>query len=85
VSNNIENLGDDTSHSTTPDFESAKGYYWMKQSYQARINGAVDNLPRRERKSLAERSFYGAVDRRLSRSTTIVNISFDRQGKRIRE
>jgi hypothetical protein len=83
--NPIEKLGDTTSHDTVPDFESGKGYYWMKQSYQARVNGALGNLPRKPRRTLAERSFFEAVDRRLSRSTAIVNIEFDGQGKRIKE
>lgn len=75
----------ETTKDTVPDFDSAKGYYWMKQSYQARVNGATDNLPRRMRKNKAEQSFFSAVDRRLSRSSTIVNIQFDKNGKRIRE
>jgi hypothetical protein len=83
--NKIEKLGDNTSKSTVPDFESGKGYYWMKQSYQARINGTSIPLPRKPRRTLAERSFYGAVDRRLSRSSTSVDISFDKNGKRIKE
>src|SRR5574337_294726 len=83
--NPIEELGDLTSHSTTPDFESGRGYYWMKQVTAARKYGTSIPLPYRKRKTLAERSFFEAVDRRLSRSSTIVNISFDENGKRVRE
>jgi hypothetical protein len=83
--NPIEKLGDNTTHDTIPDFESGKGYYWMKQVYQARVNGASQNLPFKERKGLAERSFFEQVDRRLSRTSMVVGIAFDRQGKRIRE
>ena len=68
---------------STPDFESEKGYYWMKQVYHARAAGVEGNLPYKPRRTLAERSFYDAVDRRLSRSSTVVNIEFDAQGRRI--
>lgn len=85
--NPVEKLGDNTSHSTTPDFESGKGYYWMKQIYNSRISGVhpATPLPRKPRRTLAERSFFDAVDRRLSRSSTVVNISFDSEGRRIHE
>jgi hypothetical protein len=83
--NKVEQLGDTTSHSTVPDFESARGYYWMKQTYQARIHGTSVPLPRKERSTLAERSFFASVDRRLSRTSTSVGIAFDKNGRRIRE
>ena len=70
---------------SSPDFESAKGYYWMKQVYEARKAKATGNLPYKPRRTLAERSFYGAVDRRLSRNSTVVGIAFDSQGRRIHE
>ena len=57
----------------------------MKQVHAARAAGATGNLPRRERSNLAERSFFEAVDRRLSRSSTVVSISFDKNGKRVHE
>ena len=85
MSNFVEKLGDNTSHDTVPDFESGRGYYWMKQTYQARINGWGLSPPRLERRTLAERSFFSAVDRKLSRTSASVNIAFDEQGKRIRE
>lgn len=81
----VTELGDNTSKSTIPDFESSRGYYWMKQVKQAMINGATDNLPRGIRRNLAERSFFDAVDKRLSRSSFSVNISFDKDGKRIHD
>lgn len=70
---------------SNPDFESAKGYYWMKQVYQARVNGDTSKLPRKERRTKAEQSFFKSVDTRLSRTSTIVNIAFDEQGRRIHE
>lgn len=85
MTNPVQKLGDKTSHSTVPDFEGGRGYYWMKQVYQARKNGATGNLPRKPRRTQAEKSFFAQVDRRLSRTTTTVNISFDENGRRIRE
>jgi hypothetical protein len=85
LSNHIQQLGDNTTKDTKPDFESGRGYYWMKQTYQARINGTSIPLPRKPRRTLAEKSFFEAVDTRLSRSSTVVNIQFDKEGKRIRE
>ena len=83
MANIIQELGDDTSRETQPDFESAKGYYWMRQVKQAQINGAVGNLPHKPRRGLAEESFFDQVDRRLSRQSFSVNIQFDAEGKRI--
>jgi hypothetical protein len=81
----IEKLGDDTSHDVKPDFESGKGYYWMKQTMQAQKHGWLLDPPRKPRRTLKERSFFDAVDKRLSRSSSVVNISFDEEGKRIKE
>lgn len=78
-------MSDYTSRDTVPDFDGAKGYYYMKQVYQARKNGAEKNLPRAPRRTPAEKSFFESVDRRLSRSSTVVSISFDKEGKRIKE
>jgi hypothetical protein len=79
----VQELGDSTSREVKPDFESGKGYYWMKQVYQARINGATGNLPRKPRRTLAEHSFFEQVDRRLSRQSFSVDIAFDKDGRRI--
>ena len=85
--NHVQKLGDNTTHDVKPDFESGRGYYWMKQIYNSRISGVNPKtpLPRKERRTQAEQSFFEQVDRRLSRSTTVVNISFDKEGKRIHE
>jgi Cu/Zn superoxide dismutase len=84
--NHVHKLGDNTSKDTVPDFESGRGYYWMKQIHTARQKGVTGNLPRMPReRTLAEQSFFGAVDRRLSRNSTVVNISFDKEGKRIHD
>lgn len=85
MSNYVEKLGDNTSHDTVPDFESGRGYYWMKQTVQARNHGWGLQPPRKPRVTLAEQSFFNAVDRRLSRSSSVVNISFDKEGRRIYE
>jgi hypothetical protein len=86
MANSIEQLGDTTSHDTVPDFESAKGYYWMKQVYEIKKHGTpVKKWPRKPRKGLAEMSFFDQVDKRLSRSTFTVGTSFDKDGKIIKE
>ena len=57
----------------------------MKQTVQARNHGWGKTPPYKERRTLAEQSFFNAVDRRLSRSSAIVNISFDSEGRRIHD
>lgn len=87
MANVVQNLGDNTSKDVKPDFESGKGYYWMKQVREAeaaRSRGEEVWLPRKERKGLAENSFFDQVDRRLSRSTHSVNVTFDKDGKIVR-
>ena len=74
MSNHVQQLGDNTSHNVKPDFESGKGYYWMKQTHAAKRNGWNLKPPVKPRKTLAEVSFFEQVDRRLSRSSSIVNI-----------
>jgi hypothetical protein len=88
VANLVNKLGDGTSHSVTPDFESGRGYYWMKQISAARAaeaRGEPVHLPRKPRKTQAEIDFFGQVDRRLSRTGFTVNVQFDSDGKIIRE
>jgi hypothetical protein len=82
--NVIESKGDNTSHEVKPDFESAKGHYWMKMVSDARQNGALCNLPRKPRHTLKERSFFAQVDKRLSRKSYVGGVSFDQEGKIIR-
>lgn len=76
---------DYTSKSTTPDYDSAKGYYWMKQIREKELHGSPveGNWPRKQPSNFAEASFYDQVHRRLSRTSAVVNISFDENGKRI--
>lgn len=85
MSNIVEELGDKTSHSVKPDFDSGKGYYWMKQTYELRkaiSNGEeVVPPPYKRRKGLAEESFFEQVDRRLSRISYVINVTFDKEGK----
>lgn len=85
----VNKLGDNTSHNVKPDFDSGRGYYWMKQIYEAkkaRERGESVNLTAyKPRKGLAENSFFSQVDRRLSRNSFTIGISFDKNGKRIKE
>lgn len=70
-----------------PDFESGKGYYWMRQVHAARQagNGEARGLPRKPRWGKAATDFFNQVDRRLSRQGFTVNIAFDKDGHRIHE
>jgi hypothetical protein len=68
-----------------PDYESGKGYYWMKQVHAARASGTTGNLPRKPRRGKAATDFFNQVDRRLSRQNFTVNIRFDADGKRIHD
>lgn len=85
--NIVQKLGDKTTRDVRPDFDSAKGYYWMKQAKAARqaaANGERVHLPRKPRRGLAEQSYFGQVDRRLSRQSFTLGASFDKDGKLIR-
>lgn len=59
----------------------------MKQVKEAQAGAwrYGNRLPRKPRRTLAEQSFFGAVDRRLSRQAFTVNIQFDKDGKRIHD
>jgi hypothetical protein len=84
----IKELGDSTSRDVKPDFESAKGYYWMKQMHDAKraaANGEPVHLPRKPRSTPAECAYFEQVDKRLSRQSFIMGVSFDKQGKLIKE
>jgi hypothetical protein len=84
MANHVQQLGDNTSKDTVPDFESARGYYWMQQMKEIQNHGTpVKNWPRKPRRTQAERSYFSQVDRRLSRSNFSVNIRFGPDGKRI--
>ena len=88
MTNQVQQLGDNTSKDVKPDFESGRGYYWMKQISAARAaeaRGEKVYLPRKPRKTQAEKDFFGQVDRRLSRTATTVNVAFDSDGKIIKE
>lgn len=78
---------DQTTKDTTPDFESARAYYWMKQTRELMEQGTpLKNWPRKPRRNKAEHSFWSQVDRRLSRRAFTVSIAFDKEtGKIIRE
>ena len=85
MSNIIGQLGDNTTHDVKPDFDSGKGYYWMKQVKAIQEQGSNVPIPRKPRKSLAERSFFDQVDKRLSRKSFTIGVRFDKAGKRIPE
>jgi len=87
MSHLVKEPGDTTSHDVRPDFDSGRGYYWMKQVREAReaeARGEPVYLPRKPRKGLAEESFFAQVDRRLSRRSFTVSTTFDERGKLIR-
>lgn len=62
-----------------PDFDSGKGYYWMKQTRAAIASGTRDNLPhktseynpnkfdRKSKEELKTTEWKQAVEQRLSR------------------
>ena len=81
----VREPGDKTSHDTVPDFESGRGYYWMKQmkaAEAARMRGEyVPPQPYKRRRGLAEESFFEACDRRLSRHNYTVGVTFDSEGR----
>ncbi len=78
MANVVQQLGDTTSRSCVPDFDSGKGDTYMKMISDSRQNtGQAINplLPYKPRKGLAEESFWNAVDRRLSRKSHVINFS----------
>jgi hypothetical protein len=81
----IEKLGDNTSHEVKPDFEGAKYHHWSHMKRMAERAGTIDKLPRKPRKGLAEVSFFKQVDARVSRVSFGMGISFDENGRIIRE
>lgn len=66
---------------STPDFDSAKGYYWMRQTHAAIQAGVRDRLPtvprtynpnkfdRASKEAQKTNEWRAAVERRLSRRT----------------
>lgn len=84
MANLVSKLGDTTSHEVKPNFEGEKYYHWQHMRRNAEKAGTIDKLPRKPRKGLAEESFFEQVDRRVSRATFSLGISFDKDGKIIR-
>ena len=77
---------DRTTKAVKPDFESGKGYYWMKQIRELEQFGTpLKKWPRKPPRNRAEASFKQQVNQRLSRRNFTVSISFDKDGKIIRE
>jgi hypothetical protein len=84
----VLNMGDATSREVKPDFDSGRGYYWMKAVRQAEANGAYDKLPRRPKPApgTAQASWDAQVRSRLARRNYGgFGISFDKNGKVIRD
>jgi hypothetical protein len=81
----IEKLGDTTSKPVKPDFEGEKYYHWQHMKRMAEKAGTLDTLPRKPRKGLAEESFFKQVDTHMSRATFSFGVSFDENGRIIRE
>ena len=80
----VQTLGDNTSRECKPDFNTGKGWAWEKMTKEAIQAGTVDRFPRKPRKGLAEESYWGAVDRHLSRRTFIMGVTF-KDGRIVRE
>lgn len=77
---------DATTKEVKPDFESAKAYYWMKQTRELAQQGTpLKKWPRKPPKNKAEASFKQQVNQRLSRRNFTVSVAFDKDGKIIRE
>lgn len=72
-----------------PNFDGEKGYHWMKMTKQAIAAGVRDTLPHKPKeapRTLAQRSFNDAVERRLTRvMISSPGVSFDANGRIIRE
>ena len=80
----VTQLGDKLSKPCRPDFNSGKGWAWEKMTAEAREAGTLDRFPHKPRKGLAEESFWGQVDRHMSRKSFIMGVSF-KDGKIVRE
>lgn len=80
----VQELGDKLSKECKPDFGSGKGWAWEKMTSEAKQAGSLDRLPHKPRKGLAEQSFWGQVDRHMSRKSFLVGISF-KDGRIVRE
>lgn len=76
---------DRTTKEVKPDFESGRGYYWMKQTRELQEQGTpLAQWPRRPPRNKAEASFKKQVDTRLSRRCYTVSVAFQ-DGKIVRE
>ncbi len=80
----IKEAGDKTSKTVKPDFEGERFYHWQHMKRMAEKAGTVDKLPRKPRKGLAEESFFEQVDRRMSRQTFTMGVTF-KDGRIVRD
>lgn len=70
-----------------PDFETGRGYHWMKQTKAAIDAGTRDTMPHKPKdahRTLAQASFNDAVERRLTRRNFTMSFVFDKHGKILR-
>lgn len=80
-------LGDQTSRDVKPDFNSARAEYWIKQIKALNAlppDQRPKNWPRASRRTPAQQSFFGQVDRYMSRQSYTVSVSFGPDGRIIR-
>lgn len=80
----IKEPGDKTSRNVVPDFEGAKFHHWQHMRRMAEQAGTLDTLPYKPRRGLAEESFFGQVDRRMSRRGYNMGVSIV-NGRVVRE
>jgi hypothetical protein len=80
----IQEVGDKLSKPCKPDWNTGKAWAWEKMSSEAKQAGTLDTFPHKPRRGLAEHSFWGQVDRHMSRKSFTVGISF-KNGRIVRE
>lgn len=85
MANVVTTPGDKTSKPVKPDFESEKYYHWQHMRKMAEKGGTLHKLPRKPRRGLAEESFFEQVDRRISRASFSMGVTFDSSGRILRE
>lgn len=73
-----------TTKDVKPDFEGEKYYHWQHMTRKAREAGVENKMPRKPRRTQAEKSFFQQVDRKMSQKVFSVGISFDKDGRIIR-
>lgn len=85
MANVVAKLGDNTTREVKPDFESGRGYHWMKMVRDAeQFGGKLPHAP--APRTLARQSFADQIHTRLARRNyASCGIAFDANGRIIRE